>query len=74
MDSRAYIAINKDTQNEPSCLTAVSNCVCYTLTNKIRYKNKLISNFYGVETIEYRLQQMHQGNDGTEKWEWVEYI
>lgn len=46
----------------------------YSATNKIRYKAKEIDLDNGTAKVEYRLQQMWQGSDGSQIWEWVEYV
>lgn len=49
------------------------NTEVFSITSLIRYKKKeVISNVLAKE--EYRLQQMWQGDKGTQRWEWVEYI
>ena len=46
----------------------------YSVTPRLRYKNKDIDLGNNIGTTKPRLQQMWQGNDGSEKWEWVEYV
>jgi hypothetical protein len=48
--------------------TNIMVCV-YTITPKLRYKMKSI----GLKE-ELRLQQMWQGSDGSEDWQWVEVV
>jgi hypothetical protein len=50
------------------------NCASYSATNKLRYKAKEIDLGNDTAKTEYRLQQMWQGSDGSEIWEWIEYV
>ena len=52
----------------------VGNFTCYTATKKLRYKNKDIDLGNNIGTTKPRLQQMWQGDDGSDKWEWIEYV
>lgn len=48
-------------------------CV-YSVTANLRYAKKRI--IIDEQTVKYelRLQQMWQGSDGSQKWEWVEVV
>jgi len=52
--------------------TNIMVCV-YTITPKLRYKMKNIGDLVNVKE-ELRLQQMWQGSDGSEDWQWVEVV
>lgn len=43
----------------------------YTATSLLRYAKKIIQIDENTATTELRLQQMWQGADGSQKWEWV---
>jgi hypothetical protein len=43
----------------------------YTATSLLRYAKKIILEDESRATTELRLQQMWQGADGSQKWEWV---
>lgn len=57
-----------------SPLTAIRHGEYFTITPKLRYKKKEIDLGNGTYKTEYRLQQMWQGSEGTEEWQWIEYI
>lgn len=48
-------------------------CV-YWVTPHLRYAKKRIMIDEQTEKYELRLQQMWQGSDGSQKWEWVEVV
>jgi hypothetical protein len=45
----------------------------YSITPRLRYAKKQIYIDQGVK-YELRLQQMWQGSDGSEDWQWVEVV
>ena len=55
-------------------ISDVSNCAAYSATNQLRYKAKEIDLGKGTAKVEYRLQQMWQGTDGSQIWEWIECV
>ena len=61
-------------ENGNEFIADVGNCASYSATNKLRYKAKEIDLGNGTAKVEYRLQQMWQGSDGSEIWEWIEYV
>ena len=61
-------------QNGNDFIANVGNCAAYSATNQIRYKAQEIDLGNGTAKIEYRLQQMWQGTDGSQIWEWIEYV
>jgi len=61
-------------ENGNDSIADVGDCVSYSATHKIRYKSKEIDLGNGTAKVEYRLQQMWQGSDGSEIWEWIEYV
>lgn len=61
-------------KKQNATLTNVGNCASYSATNKLRYKSKEIDLGNGTAKVEYRLQQMWQGSDGSQIWEWIEYV
>ena len=61
-------------QNGNDIIADVSNCAAYSATNQLRYKAKEIDLGNGTAKVEYRLQQMWQGSDGSQIWEWIEYV
>jgi len=48
--------------------------VTYSKTMNLRYAPKEISNYPETAYYELRLQQMWQGSDGSQKWDWIEEI
>ena len=46
----------------------------YSATNKLRYKAKEIDSGNGTAKKEYRLQQMWQGSEGYQTWQWIDYV
>ena len=68
--------MSKEKQNEENVLQIGngSHYESFSLTPKIRYKEKEIDLGNGTTKTEYRLQQMWQGSGGSEDWDWVEYI
>lgn len=48
----------------------------YSATSKLRFKGVQIpyNEDGSISKIEYRLQQLHIGSDGSEKWEFIEYV
>ena len=61
-------------ENSNDFIADVGNCVAYSATSKLRYKAKEIDLGNGTAKVEYRLQQMWQGTDGSQIWEWIEYV
>jgi|SaaInlV_120m_DNA_3_1039746.scaffolds.fasta_scaffold10389_5 hypothetical protein len=55
-------------------INVVSNCATYSITPQIRYKKTTIDLGNGLAKEEYRLQQRWQGSDGSEDWQWIEYV
>ena len=49
-----------------------SSGVDYQITPVLRYAQREVHLIGGVYKSERRLQQMWQGSDGSQKWEWVE--
>ena len=61
-------------QNGNDFIADFGNCASYSATNKLRYKAKEIDLGNGNAKVEYRLQQMWRGSDGSQIWEWIEYV
>jgi hypothetical protein len=60
---------------QPNLFNAFGGIACvYSVTANLRYAMKLIK--IDVDTFHsvLRLQQMWQGSDGSQKWEWVEIV
>lgn len=51
----------------------ITSC-SYWVTPHLRYSKKEIPIDEHTTKYELRLQQMWQGQDGSQKWEWVEYV
>ena len=55
-------------------LTAGTSPACYWVTPHLRYAKRfvIVDAENGAGNEERHLQQMWQGSDGSQKWEWVE--
>ena len=60
--------------NEQCAISSVSSSAgcSYSITPRLRYVKKHIPIDEQSATWELRLQQMWQGSDGSEDWQWVE--
>lgn len=65
-----------EAQQKALCLSTVSGSVgcAYWVTPHLRYAKKQIRIDEQTAKYELRLQQMWQGSDGSQKWEWVEVV
>lgn len=59
-----------ETNFKDNYITADSGC-SYSATNILRYAKKYIQINEQSAKWELRLQQMWQGSDGSQKWEWI---
>ena len=67
--------MSKDSQEKNGqYISRFTRCEFYVLRPNLRYKKKEIELDNGTVKTEYRLQQMWQGSDGSQKWDWVDYI
>ena len=69
--------MSKEKQEEENVLDLDSFRLCehFTITSKLRYKKREIIDSGGrIAKTEYRLQQMLKGSEGTQDWQWVEYV
>jgi hypothetical protein len=73
MDDRDYEAMNKHNYGN-DFIADVSNFATYSITPQLRYKKKSIDLGNGLAKEEYRLQQRWQGSDGSEYWQWIDYV
>ena len=65
---------NKETEKQCDIHVVSSSMGCsYSITSKLRYVKKQIYFDQGIK-YELRLQQMWQGDDGSEDWQWVEVV
>lgn len=65
-----------EAENSALNIADVSGSVCcaYWVTPHLRYAKKHIQIDEQTAKWELRLQQMWQGSDGSQKWEWVEIV
>jgi len=61
-------------KKEKRYITSCIPIVEYEKTMNLRYAKKVIPIDENTGTYELRLQQMWQGSDGSEKWEWIEEV
>ena len=68
--------LKNETAKDNIVLADVSGSVgcAYWVTPHLRYAKKLIPIDEQTVKLELRLQQMWQGQDGSQKWEWVEVV
>ncbi len=68
--------LKDETAKDNIVLADVSGSVgcAYWVTPHLRYAKKQIMIDEQTCKYELRLQQMWQGQDGTQKWEWVELV
>lgn len=67
---------SKQDNNSALNIADVSGSVgcAYWVTSHLRYAKKYVSIDEQTAKWELRLQQMWQGSDGSQKWEWVEVV
>lgn len=67
---------SKEVHSDALNKTDVSSSVgcAYSVTPRLRYAKKQIMIDEQTYKYELRLQQMWQGSDGSQKWEWVEEV
>jgi len=65
-----------DAENSALNIADVSGSVgcAYWVTSHLRYAKKYVPIDEQTAKWELRLQQMWQGSDGSQKWEWVEVV